>query len=36
MKNYNEESDKGHFLKVDVQFPEKLHRPFNNLPFLLT
>ena len=24
IKNYNEESDKGHFLEVDVQYLEKL------------
>ena len=25
IKNYNEESDEGHFLELDVQYPEKLH-----------
>ena len=25
IKNYNEESDEGYFLEVDVQYPEKLH-----------
>ena len=25
IKNYNEGTDEGHFLKVDVQYPEKLH-----------
>ena len=30
IKNYNEESDKEHFLKVDVEKLNKLH---NNLPF---
>ena len=25
IKNYNEEVDKGYFLEVDVQYPEKLH-----------
>ena len=24
MKNYNEESDKGYFLKLDVQYPENV------------
>ena len=24
IKNYNEESDEGYFLEVDVQYPEKL------------
>ena len=34
IKNYNEESDEGYFLKVDVQYPEKLHELHNDLPFL--
>ena len=34
MKNYNEESDKGHFLEVDVQYIEILHELHNGLPFL--
>ena len=25
IKNYNEESDEGYFLEVDVQYHEKLH-----------
>ena len=25
IKNYNEESNEGYFLEVDVQYPEKLH-----------
>ena len=29
-----EESDKGSFLKVDVQYTEKLHELHKNLPFL--
>ena len=29
----NEESDKGYFLEVDVQYPEKLHDLHNDLPF---
>ena len=33
IKNFNEESDKGYFLKV--QYTEKLHDLNNNLPFLL-
>ena len=32
---YNEESDEGHFLEVDVQYLEKLHELHNDLPFLL-
>ena len=34
MKNYNEESDKGYFLEVDVQYVEKLHEIHSNLLFL--
>ena len=34
IKNYNEESDKGCFLQIDVQYLEKLHDLHNNLPFL--
>ena len=33
-KNYNEESDEGYFLEVDVQNLEKLHELHNDLPFL--
>ena len=35
IKNYNEESDEGYFLEIDVQYPEKLHELHNELPFLL-
>ena len=34
VKNYNEESDEGHFLEVDIQYPEKLHELHSDLPFL--
>ena len=34
MKNYNEESDKRYFLKVDVQYIGKLQKLHNHLPFL--
>ena len=34
IKNYNEESHEGYFLKVDVQYLEKLHELHNDLPFL--
>ena len=34
IKNYNEESEEGHFFEVDVQYPEKLHELHNDLPFL--
>ena len=35
IKNYNEESNGGYFLEVDVQYPKKLHELHNYLPFLL-
>ena len=34
IKNYNEESDRGYFLEVDVQYLEKLNDLHNDLPFL--
>ena len=34
IKNYNEESDKGYFLEVDVQYTKKVHEPHNDLLFL--
>ena len=34
IKNYNEESDEGHFLEVDIQYIEKLHELSNDLSFL--
>ena len=34
IKNYNEESDEGYFLEVDVQYLEKVHELHNDLPFL--
>ena len=34
IKNYNEESDQGYFLRVHVQYPEKLHERHNDLLFL--
>ena len=33
-KNYNEESYKGYFLEVEVQYTKKLHELHNDLPFL--
>ena len=33
IKTYNEESDEGYFLGVDVQYIEKLHDLHNDLPF---
>ena len=34
IRKYNEESDEGSFLKVDVHYLEKLHELHNDLPFL--
>ena len=34
IKSYNEGSDEGYFLEVDIQYPEKLHELHNDLPFL--
>ena len=34
MKNYNEDSDKGYILEVDVNYSEKLHDLHRDLPFL--
>ena len=34
IKNYNENSDEGYFLEIDVQYPKKLHKLHNVLPFL--
>ena len=32
--SYNEESNNGYFIEVDVQYPEKLHDLHNNVVFL--
>ena len=34
IKNYDEDSDKGYILEVDVKYPRKLHDLHSNLPFL--
>ena len=34
IKRFNEDSDEGCFLKIDVQYPEKLHELHTDLPFL--
>ena len=34
-KNYNEQSDEGYLLEVDVQYRENLYELPNDLPFLL-
>ena len=33
-ESYNEESDEGYFLEIDVQYSEKLNEVHNDLPFL--
>ena len=33
IKNYNEKSDEGYFLEVDVEYPENLHEFHYGLPF---
>ena len=33
-ENYNEESDEGCFLEIDVEYPKKLLELHNDLPFL--
>ena len=35
IKNYDEESDEGYILEVDVEYPKSLHDLHSNLPFLL-
>ena len=35
IKSYNEQSDEGYFLEVDIQYPRKLHELHNDLPLLL-
>ena len=34
IKNYDEDSDIGYILDVDVEFPKKLHHLHSDLPFL--
>ena len=34
IKNYDENSDKGYILKVDVEYPKNLHNLHSELPFL--
>ena len=34
IKNYDENSDKGYFLKVDVKYQKNLHKLHSGLPFL--
>ena len=34
IKSYNEATDKGYFLDVDIQYPDNLHNLYIDLPFL--
>ena len=34
IKNYNQDSNKGYILEVDVEYPKKLHDLHSDLPFL--
>ena len=34
IKNYNENSDTGYFLEVDIDYSEKLFNLYKDLPFL--
>ena len=34
MGNYNDDSDQGYFLEVEVKHPEKLHDLYNDLRFI--
>ena len=34
IKNYDEDSDKGYILEVDVEYPKTLHDLYSDLPFL--
>ena len=35
IKNYDEDSDVGYFIKADIEYPKELHNKHSDLPFLL-
>ena len=35
IKNYDEDSDKGYILEVDIEYPKNLNYLHSDLPFLL-
>ena len=34
IRSYNENSDKGYFLEVNVEYPKSLHKLHSDLPFV--
>ena len=34
IQNYNEDSDEGYFIEIDIQYPKKLHAAHTDLWFL--
>ena len=34
IKNYDEDSDKGYILEVDIEYPKHLHNLHSDLPFV--
>ena len=34
MKNYDEDSDVGYFIKADIEYPKELHNKHSDLSFL--
>ena len=35
IKNYDEDSNVGYFIKADIEYPKELHTMHSDLPFLL-